>query len=523
MQALNLLAEPLIRVALTSGERTRLTLPGVFAALMRDEIVSFPALRAHQRHAWHAFLVQVGALALLAAGRSEPPDDEATWTALLRGLTPDEPDDAPWSLVGPPDRPALLQPPLPGGALGELKNEIATPDALDMLVTAKNHDLKQEVMSAAQPDDWLFALVTLQTMEGFLGAGNYGISRMNGGFANRPAIGVAPRGGPGAHVRRDIRRLIELRAEAITGAIYAPSGGLGLVWLRPWDGATSLKPADLDLYYVEICRRVRLLVQDGRLLARAGGSKAPRIVPIPGGETGDPWAPVVKDRDGRKVLTVNAAGFGYRRMVDLMFDREGLDWAPLQNIADSDDQEGLALVARALVRGQGKTEGYHERVVPLSKAVRIRFQTGAADPVAQAAQERVALAGEMQGRVLKPALYSLFENGPDEIDYRDKGAERRAGRFLGLFEAEVDRDFFPRLWEEFEEGADGHGVRTAWVKGLRMQALALLDEADAGASKAVRRRYRARSRAEAVFDGALRRNGRLSPYFPGKAHDDAAA
>src|SRR4051794_31183583 len=68
-------------------------------------------------------------------------------------------------------------------------------------------------------------------------------------------------------------------------------------------------------HYVEICRRVRLTENGGRLQARAGGSKAARITPIPGGVTGDPWAPVVVDKDGsEKVLTVDASGFGYRRM-----------------------------------------------------------------------------------------------------------------------------------------------------------------------------------------------------------------
>jgi CRISPR system Cascade subunit CasA len=95
------------------------TLPGVFAALTRDEVESFPKLRPHQRHAWHSFLTQIATLALLKAGRTEPPGDEASWAELLRGLTPDYPDDQPWSLVTSPDRPALLQPPV--ASLAELK------------------------------------------------------------------------------------------------------------------------------------------------------------------------------------------------------------------------------------------------------------------------------------------------------------------------------------------------------------------------------------------------------------------
>jgi CRISPR system Cascade subunit CasA len=47
-------------------------------------------------------------------------------------------------------------------------------------------------MTVATPEHWFYALLTLQTMQGFLGAGNYGISRMNGGFASRPSVGLAP-------------------------------------------------------------------------------------------------------------------------------------------------------------------------------------------------------------------------------------------------------------------------------------------------------------------------------------------
>jgi CRISPR system Cascade subunit CasA len=312
---MNTLLSPLIRVVLREGDPALLTLPGVFAALMADRIAAFPALRAHQRHAWHAFLVQLGAMALHAAGLTEPPTEEAAWCELLRALTPDDPADHAWSLVAPPDRPALLQPPIPDG-LAALKNEITTPDALDMLVTAKNHDLKQAAMATAQPDDWLFALLTLQTMEGFLGAGNYGISRMNGGFANRAALGRVPPGGPGAQVRRDLRALLSLRAGIAERNGYPLTGGIGLVWLEPWDGSDSLPATRLDPLYIEVCRRVRAIERNGVLSARTGSSKEPRIEPAQGGVTGDPWAPLRVDKDrSLKALTLDASGFDYRRMV----------------------------------------------------------------------------------------------------------------------------------------------------------------------------------------------------------------
>ena len=108
---LSVLTEPLIRIA-NIHERRATTLPGVYAALMSDTIDSFPALRPHQRHAWHAFLVQLGAKAMHASDTKCPPTSAEEWGELLRVLSSDHPDDCPWRLVVDDiTRPAFLQPP----------------------------------------------------------------------------------------------------------------------------------------------------------------------------------------------------------------------------------------------------------------------------------------------------------------------------------------------------------------------------------------------------------------------------
>ena len=56
---MNLLVDPVLSV--TAGGRV--TLPGLFAAMAGGRARGFPALRPHQRPAWHMFLVQLGALA----------------------------------------------------------------------------------------------------------------------------------------------------------------------------------------------------------------------------------------------------------------------------------------------------------------------------------------------------------------------------------------------------------------------------------------------------------------------------
>ena len=118
------------------------------------------------------FLVQLAALALWHAKRaarrpSELPADPASWAAALRALTANHADDAPWRLVVDDDaKPAFLQPPAPPG----LKwTTVHTPDELDVLITSRNHDLKQTIAYQAAPEDWVFALVSLQTSEGYSG------------------------------------------------------------------------------------------------------------------------------------------------------------------------------------------------------------------------------------------------------------------------------------------------------------------------------------------------------------------
>lgn len=143
---MNLLTDPIF----TTDPLGALSLPGVLAASARGEARGFARLRPHQRAAWHMFRVQLSALALRAGGRIEPPEDEETWQELLRALTQDLSDD-PWRLVVEDrGRPAFLQPPDPGGLKWE---PVLTPDALDLLITARNHDVKAAIAQDARPED----------------------------------------------------------------------------------------------------------------------------------------------------------------------------------------------------------------------------------------------------------------------------------------------------------------------------------------------------------------------------------
>lgn len=500
----SLLTDALIRVRLTGGGQVRLSLPEIYVRLAADDVVSFPALRPHQRHPWHALLCQLGAIACLRSGVEAPPGDAAGWAAILAALTPEYPAGEPWQLIAPPDQPAFLQP--PAGPLEALK-PVATPDELDMLVTAKNHDLKAARIGQAQADDWLFALVALQTSEGYLGAGNFGVSRMNGGFGNRPGIGLAPPGGPGKHVMRDITRLIVLEDDILDLYPEYEPDGLALLWLEPWDGTSSRQRAGLQPYYVEICRRVRLLTDGDLISARVGNSKAARITMSKdeGGITGDPWTPIITDGDAAKALSIEGRGFNYRRLAGIITgDGGGVRPAPLQEVGHDEDGDGWSLLCRAMARGQGKTEGYHERRVAIPRKVLRRIRRGELPEIGSLCKQRIAQASAVRG-ALRFGLMTLFQNGPEAVDTRDPSSSRHADRYLERFQADVDQDFFERLFEEASEADEDRRVqlRSQWLRDLLARATAILRSAEAGSPTSTVRRHRAIVRAQSALERAF--------------------
>jgi CRISPR system Cascade subunit CasA len=497
----NLLDEPLMRWrSVTDGALRRDSLPAVLAAMATETVGDFPALRPHQRHSWHAFLTQLAAVALRHSGQLEPWTVSGDWRAALLELTPDHGDGCAWCLLAPPDRPALLQPPVPGERVTDWKNVVSAADSLDMLVTSKNHDLKGARLRRAEPDDWLFALVSLQTQEGFLGAGNYGISRMNGGFASRAGVGVAPVGTWGARWAADTRVLLSQRDAIAEQQSMAVEGGHALLWLVPWAGTDSLAMASLDPLYIEICRRVRLVELEGAVQARVTGSKVARVAAKErNGITGDPWAPV--DVAEGKALTVSASGFNYKLTSELLTGSRythGAAWRLEGWPADAQ----LQLVAQATVRGQGKTDGYHERRVPISPRLRLRLAGPQRVTVATMAKQRIE-AIEALRKLLWSALVALFSNGKSG-DSNDNISDK-AGRFARPFEQGEDARFFDDLALEAEvDEGDQHSVRLQWLVGLAQRAERVLIDAFGSGPRSGIQRYKARSAALSRFHGALR-------------------
>ncbi|MEM6797664.1 MAG: type I-E CRISPR-associated protein Cse1/CasA, partial [Acidobacteriota bacterium] len=363
-EPLDLLRIPWIGVRDSSNQILHLDLAEALERLGRGEELRFTGLRSYQHQAWFCFLVQLAAMALERAGKTTLDHPAEAWRSYVSDLDP-----APTAfhlVVQDLEKPAFFQPPVPEGALKAWRAE-DHPDILSVLITAKNFDVKANGFSSLPSlEDWCFALITLQTTEGFMGRGNYGIMRMNGGFASRPLIGLYPRLTWAERFRHDVEMLLARVAAKRTDFGFHPEFGLPLAWCRPWGGEKEecLKTGDLHPYVLEVCRRVRLTssrlndAKSLRIQAHVTATKAARIdTGEQGSNLGDPWTPI--RRKDSAAFTVSSAGFNYRTVSKILFERG--DYAPWDALEfRATEGEPIYAFLQATARGQGKTGGYPE-------------------------------------------------------------------------------------------------------------------------------------------------------------------
>ncbi len=533
----NLLTEPLIRYDKAGGSRAEASLPEVYAALMADEVDAFSALRPHQRHAWHAFLVQLGAMAMHRAGEVDPPSEARAWAEIIRGLTPDHDGDDPWQLVVDDiTRPAFMQPPARSKLREkDYKSTVATPDKLDMLVTSKNHDLKSAVAIQASLDDWIFALITLQTMEGYGGRYNYGVSRMPSGYGNRPAFSFAPSARSGAHVKHDLLALMHHRQSVLKDYKMTDSG-IGLLWVIPWDGkkAETMLFTKMDPFYIEVCRRVRLQRKAGRLVAARANSDGRRVFDTKG-LTGDPWAPVSNNTNpkGTPPAFLGSRKFGYERVVDGLLSPDWKRPALLRaGQADRDSGEGMYLIARGMVRGEGGTDGYHERIIPLRpKVIQVFGTPRGMEELEDIARDRIKDIGNTQ-RILRHAIAAFITHGitgrtNDILKSRpqDNLLRKKTDEWVNRLTEVLDARFFEDLQAEFEvDESERQSIRNQWLMngnyGVVDHARALLHDATESLPCPAIHRYKARVNAEGLFEGRLRGKSGLPFLFAKPDEED---
>ena len=278
---------------------------------------------------------------------------------------------------------------------------------------------------------------------------------------------------------------------------------MALLWLEPWDGTDSLRLNELDPYFVEICRRVRLGFQKGRVVGRTATSRKPRIAAAEAkGNLGDHWTPVSVDG---KALSLSSVGFRYDRLHKLILDGKSFDLPPAMTVDASGDR-AWRLVARGIAAGQGKTEGYHERTDIMFGPMMTRSLLGGGE-------ERSALARLSRAQIEEIAevtralglAIAIAASGGKEAALLSRDREQ-AYPYLRRLDSLADGHFFGALQERFEAAeADRSSARRSFARLLIRSAGALLREATQTVPCTRIHRFRAQARATSAFWWRLRR------------------
>ena len=117
--------------------------------------------------------------------------------------------------------------------------------------------------------------------------------------------------------------------------------------------------------------RVRLTAtSEGRIAALARPSNAPRVdAQALKGNLGDPWVPINRGKGDSSSLTVSGNGFDYRIAQRILFNNRELKRPLALKQLPGEKNRDTEIHMAVLVRGQGKTEGLHERVIPLPQSI----------------------------------------------------------------------------------------------------------------------------------------------------------
>ncbi len=502
----NLLTDEVFGIELPSGKRRSISLPALLHALGRGDVESLTGVQRHQADAFHIFLCYLAGAVLDRKGETDPVQDEAFWLAGLRLLAGRENDDA-WTLVvDDPTQPAFMQPPtVSAEEFRSYKHKATTPDELDVLQTAKNHDLKGARLSGATVEAWALALISMQTMSGFLGQGNYGVCRMNGGFASRPCVASNTDLQPAYRWREDVARLMG-RLEALLRPPWTfRRNGHSLLWLVSWEGATGIGLDTLHPFFIEVCRLVRLTPADENLSALGKPASAARITVSKetAGNVSDSWIPL--KRKNQAAFTASARGFHPELLRDLIISQENYQPTVMQELRPGNGHAWFH--ASVLVRGQGTTDGYHEaRIYIAPKAKKLLLQGGEPrDRLGRLSDWALTRARDVRGKALRPALFALVEGGPEK--WPDTG-RREAGQWVDSWLARYDQHwsdgYFPWLWQTIDQTDET--ARAEWLGALHALAVRVLDDALQAAPQRTGRRYRGKVRATGLFHGAFRKH-----------------
>jgi len=506
----NLLTCPVFRVQTPQGTEGA-SLPGLLALLGEDRVESLLGLQRHQEDAFHIFCCYLAGAVLARQGKTDPHQDAAFWLEGIRSLTRQEGcvDDSPWMLiVDDPVKPAFMQPP---ESNQKYTAKAMTPDALDALITSRNHDVKFSRAKNPYLDNWFFALICLNGIAGYGGRNTNGVARMNTGAGSRPRVSWLPNLRLGDQFTRDVALMIADRERLLQPPhVYSPIGKV-LLWLPPGAGLQSYALKDLDPFFVEVARRIRLRSTADGIQIFSSGSNKFIAADAQKGNLGDPWIPISHKSNG--ALATQESGFTSELLRALIFG-DGYTPAAMQRI-DRSSANGY-FSASVLVGDQCKTQGFHSALIPMTEKTRAAFFGGglARDRLAMLSKRGIDVASKIQFMALRPAILSLMGHNPKTTHSGKKNKPKRPAAKNKQFDKWVvsaikpfirqwNTRYFDWLWATVDIANDDEAMRL-WFDDLRQLAQDTLNHAFERVPQRRSACYRAKTKAQDVFFGVLR-------------------
>jgi CRISPR system Cascade subunit CasA len=485
----NFLTENLIEVKKDEVSSKR-SLPALMSDWSNGINISLDGVRPHQKSAIHIWLCQLAAAALMRT-KERLVGTAEDWKNRLLDIAPLEA----WDLIND-SGPALMQTNNDFQPLAE-NSIVKQPYDITVLINSKNHSVKQGISSThSSPWEWLCALIEIQTTSGYKGRWNYGIPRINSRLGTRVIVSVCPTTSDASRWLRDVSTIVEKQELIWTNWTWSDdvdNKKTVALWTINWDNRTGINPQNLHPLYVDICRFLRLSLENGKIICKRGGSKSERVsVSWTNGHKGvmgDPWVPLVNV--GTESFRIDASGWTTETICNILnLSGEGKVIPSLLQKPTQNETGDVFLIMTALVYGvdgKSKTGGWHERELLLpSRVKKIIFGSGRErDTLGESCKHMISDQDHVR-EILEKAVRKF-----------NKSASKSALKSLQKY---CDNVFFEFLWSSIEDD----NSRLHWVNKVVDFATESLLETLEAASTTSGGYWKARAASMGLFSGKTR-------------------
>jgi CRISPR system Cascade subunit CasA len=512
MHDANLLDTRLIPVERKTGSRDILTLPEVLEALSHDELESFMDLKAHQNAAIDMFFAHLGVLGVdIGADGKGIIASAEVWRERMLKIAPMEC----WQLWSPDTIVScFMQPGMDQEEFQktvENKGRIYSPDEIGVLIVSKNHTVKFSAMAAPSAWNWVASLIETQTLSGFDGRSLYGIPRMNGGLSTRFRVATYTDMSASGKWNSDVRKILDMLPDIYREFPHFSEDGLhiGATWASFWDGSEQIPTRNLHPLYVDVCRRIKLgLDEDGRMFAVTAGSSSTRVPHLDlKGVFGDPWAPLTNanyKENARKETSeawtsLSPSAIPVRLLSNIVTGSEGVRQSMLQRFAKGDLGKPAFFCLSAILRGQGETYGYHDFVIPIPAHAVFKLSSRVELDALGARSRAMLSQASAADAALKFGVYRFCQPEKAEVDFvnsaKSEAMFAKASKQLRLA---FSGAFFEHLWRSDDDEA-------GWIEFLKTEARVILEKVFESGGARSQLSFKAEAEGRSAFNARWRK------------------